>query len=278
LNRFLKLVHMELHRLRYILAALMIITLIFQLGSVVSVVSDELAARDADPTYNGVRSLYVPAGMMSFTWVVSTTSYFFIIPMLISAAVIGLYIFIIWYRDWLGRSSFIYRLLMLPTERRHIYLAKLSAILLAVFGLCSYQLLLLPLEKLVFNMMVSSDLRVDSYWSEVMSSNRALNLLFPQTLDQFLFQYGIGILVVLLIFTAIMIERSYRRIGIVYALIYVLASVFAVFYVPVLLGIGDYEAYLYPKELILITLAIYVLVVILSVGLGFRLLAKKVTV
>jgi len=256
----------------------MVITLIFQLGSVISVVSGELAARDADPAYNGVRSPFVPAGMMSFTWVVSMTNHYFIIPILISAAVIGLYIFMIWYREWLGRSTFIYQLMMLPTERRNIYLAKLSAILLVVFGLFSYQLLLLPLEKLVFNIMVPADLRVDSYWSEVISSNRALDLLFPRTFDQFVYQIGIGILAVLLIFTAVLLERSYRRIGIVFALIYLLASVCAVFYVPILLGLGGDETYLYPNELILITLAIYILVVILSVGLGFRLLAKKVTV
>ena len=45
------------------------------------------------------------------------------------------YCFIIWYRDWFGKNTFAYRLLMLPTSRLNLYIAKATTILLFILGL-----------------------------------------------------------------------------------------------------------------------------------------------
>ncbi|WP_028562859.1 hypothetical protein [Paenibacillus pinihumi] len=278
MNRYLKLVHMEVHRFRYLMLFLMGIILIFQVGAIISVLSDELSLKWENPAYSSVRQPFVPEGMLSFTWVISQTNFYFIIPIFISIAVIGLYIFFIWYRDWLGKSTFIYRLLMLPGARCQIYLAKLTAILIFVFGLVSYQLLLLPVEKLLFQMMVPAEWRVDSYWPEVISANLALDMLLPRNVEQFFTIYGAGIMAVLIIFTAILLERSYRRIGILYGLLYVAVHVMAVMFLPDLLGIGNPDSFLYTDEIVGLVFGICLVLLMLSVLFGFRLLAKKITV
>ena len=38
-------------------------------------------------------------------------------PIALCVVVLIIYVFFIWYRDWLGKNTFIYRLLMLPTAR-----------------------------------------------------------------------------------------------------------------------------------------------------------------
>ncbi|MBJ6362745.1 hypothetical protein ACFOQM_15985 [Paenibacillus sp. GCM10012307] len=278
MKRYLKLVHMEVHRFRYLMLFLMGVILIFQVGAIISVLSRELSQRWDDPTYNGVRSPFVPEGMLSFTWVISNTNFWFAVPMLISVAVIGLYVFFVWYREWLGRSTFIYRLLMLPGARCQIYLAKLTAILIFVFSLVSYQLLLLPLQKLLFQMMVPAEWRVDSYWPEVIHANRALDLLIPRNIEQFLSIYGLGIMAVLIIFTGILLERSYRRIGILYGLLYVVGNAIVALYLPDLLGLGLPGTYLYPDEIVGLVVGVCLLLLVLSVVFGFRLLANKITV
>ena len=70
-----------------------------------------------------------------------------------------IYVFFIWYRDWFGKSSFIYRLLMLPTKRIHIYFAKLTAIMFLVLGLIALQILLMPIEMQIVNSIVPADFR-----------------------------------------------------------------------------------------------------------------------
>lgn len=281
MNRYLKLVHMEIHRFRYVLAGLMAITLLFQTVPMIIKLAEEVSVRK-EAALSGAAAEYstpfFPSGKLSFAWTMFNTQFWFFLPILICIAVLALYVFLIWYRDWIGRSTFIYRLLMLPTERRNIYLAKLTAILAFVFGLLAYQLLLLQVETMIFNLIVPADMREASPFADVISANQALPMLLPHNLDQFLFSYGLGVIAVLVVFTAILLERSYRLIGIFYAILYLLACV-AAFILPLeTLGIEAPGAYLYPEEIFAIEIAVCVLIAAVSVWLGFRLMAKKITV
>jgi hypothetical protein len=273
LNRYLKLVHMEVHRFRYMLAGLMAITMISQICALIRTISIAKAKYLEVGHIEG--SAFFPSGKLSFAWALFSTQRWFILPILLSIAVVGLYVFLIWYRDWFGRNTFAYRLLMLPTARRNIYLAKGTAILIIIFSLVAFQLLLLPVENIIFKLIIPSDMREASYLVDIISANRAFNVLLPQNFDQFVFSYGTGIFGVVTIFTAILLERSYRKLGILYAILYVLACLFAIIY-P--LGLDQQGAYLYPEEIFSIEISICAIVLVGSVWLGFRLLAKKITV
>lgn len=278
MNRYLKLVHMEVHRFRFILAGLMGLTAICQIGALIWKVVGELSSRTRYKELMGIgESSYSPA-KLSFAWVIQNTQQLFAISILLCIAALVLYVFLIWYRDWIGRDTFIYRLLMLPTARRHIYMAKLTAILMFVFGMVSFQLLLLPVEKMIFNIIVPADMREPSYLSNAISLNQTLNMLLPLHLDEFLASYGLGIVGVLAVFTAILLERSYRRLGILYAIAYLALCAAAVIFPVASLGVGDANAFLYPIEIFAIELAVIGVVLITSVWLGFRLIEKKITV
>lgn len=260
---------MEIYRFRYILAALMAITAIFQISSLLFTVLGELKRRE--------HAGYSPDEPLSFALAIAHSQFWFIIPMLICIAVIGLYIFFIWYRDWIGRSTFIYRLLMLPTARQHIYWAKSTAIILFVFGLLSFQMLLIFIEKIIFNLIVPAEQRVESFFAEIFQSNQALELLFPRNFEQFIYTYGLGMIAVFVIFTAILLERSYRRIGILYGLLY-LAVCVLVIAVPPLFQFDYSVSFLYPGEILAIEYTLCGLVLAASLLLGFRLLARRVSV
>ena len=89
-----------------------------------------------------------------------------------------IYVFFIWYRDWLGKNTFIYRLLMLPTARINVYLAKATTILLFVLGLVALQLLLLPIEGQVLQWMVPTEFRTDMSINEI-TNFRDFECIFP---------------------------------------------------------------------------------------------------
>lgn len=278
MNRYLKLVHMEAHRFRWVLAILMGITAVCQISALIWTVNKELSLREKLLLLlNTEDSLPASAQeQLTFEWAMANTQLWFILPILICISVLALYIFFIWYRDWIGRHTFIYRLLVLPTARHNIYLAKISAFLLFVFGFISFQLALLPIHNVIFKLIVPADQRAGSHIVDAISRNMALVELIPRQFEQFLYYYGIGTIAVVVIFTAILLERSYRRVGILYGVLYLSGCVLAVMS-PALL-FDSRHPYLYPNELYAAELIMFVLVLCISVWFGMRLLAKKITV
>lgn len=277
MNRYLKLVHMEVHRFRWMLAILMGITAVCQISTLIWTLKKELSRRREQLPQDIGNSFQAPSPeQLTFEWAMFNTQLWFILPIIICISVLALYVFFIWYRDWIGRHTFIYRLLMLPTARRNLYLAKISAFLLFVFGFVSFQLVLLPIHNVIFKLIVPADQRADSHIVDAISRNQALVELIPRQFEQFLYYYGIGTIAVLAIFTAILLERSYRRLGILYSVLYLSGCVLTVMS-PALL-FDSRHPYLYPNELYFAELIMFVLVLCISVWLGMRLLAKKITV
>jgi hypothetical protein len=280
MNRYLKLVHMEVHRFRWVLAILMGVTAIFQFSVLIWTVNKELSFREKLLLETVDKSLLTGFSpkYLSFEWAIFSSQMGYILPMFLCIGVLALYVFIIWYRDWIGRSTFIYRLLMLPTARRNIYFAKITAFLLFVFGLISFQLILLPIQHFVFNLIVHADQRIDSHIVEAIISNQALAQLIPRQFEQFLYYYGFGTIVVLIIFTAVLLERSYGRLGILYGVLYLAGWVLLVVSTFLFLNTNERYTYLYPYEIFTLMLILCILVVCISVWLGIRLIAKKITV
>jgi len=277
LKTYLKLVHMEIHRFRYILFALIGLTALFQIGTIVFYTIGKINDRNQYIEKFGK----APGGSFeefSFTRAVANNQLGFSIPVALCVAVLVLYAFIIWYRDWFGRSSFAYRLLMLPSERRNVYFAKLTAILTFVFVMVGFQLLLMPIERWIYGLIVPAELLQPSLISDAIFTNRTFKVLIPRTFTEFTVSYGLGILALIITFTSILLERSYRMIGIFYGLVYAAVGVLLMIYPMIALGAQDYSPYLYPEEIYAVQMAIDALIVVVSVWLGLYLLKKKVSV
>jgi hypothetical protein len=270
LNRYLKLVHLEVHRFRYALFGLMVMTAIIQLIWFV-----HIARVRVDGLREASRLRDIALHKFSFADVIGATQFWFALPILISITVLGLYVFLIWYRDWIGRDKFAYRMFALPMARRNVYLAKATAIFIFVFAMVAFQLLLLLVERQLFDWMVPSEYRMSSLFAEAVTSNQVFDLiLLPLDGMRFVVYYGIGILAVFVIFTAVLLERSYRWRGIVYAILYVAACGAAIGFAANLSPYG----YFYPREITALRFGIYLVAMGVTLALGFRLVSKKITV
>lgn len=275
MNRYLKLVHMEIHRFRYILASLMVVTMVCQFSSFILTIKRTLSIK----AEKGLG--YVDIGLpkiLTFPWVILKTKEWFILPILLSITVLVLYTILIWYRDWFGRSTFIYRLLILPSKRWMLYVAKLTAIIMFVFSMIAFQLVLLVGENMIFKAMVPAELRTDSTFVEAISMNEVLKMLLPKQFEQFIYYYGLGIVAVMVIFTAVLLERSYRRIGVLYAIAYFAGCAVLTVYPMFFVGFDRLNGYLYPDEIYGMQLGVCLLVAVISGCLGCWLLRKKITV
>ncbi len=276
MNRYLKLVNFEFNRLWklfLILAGMIvffqIIGVIFEAQSYVNLANEliyhELMSKSEFFQQNGKLSLATIAMTM---W--------FMIPIALSIAVLLIYIFFTWYREWLGKNAFSYRLFMLPTARINIYLAKATTIFIVVLSLIALQLLLLPVESQVLQWMVPKEFRIDASIYGI-TETYYFKILYPNTFREFLLYYGGGMTAVLMVFTAILFERSFRIKGIFYGIIYVSLSL-VIFFAPLLVNVFILNNFLYPMELFFMELLAGLIVLAGAILTGHFLIKNKVKV
>jgi len=273
-NHYIKLVNFEVKRFSKLYLSLIIAVVAAQIiGAIVTssfyvsnaettMVRDQMTVSDYILTY-GAYSL------QNFLF-----SEYFFLSVIFAAALLMIYVFFIWYRDWLGKSSVIYRLLMLPTARRNVYFAKLTTILLFVFGLTAMQIILLEVVNQITQRIVPDQLWMDESIIYIYSTE-LLDLLYPQSPLLFVFYYVIGITAVAVIFTSILFERSYHLKGIFLAFIYCVISV-GIVMVPVIVQI--ITNYFYTNEIYLLVTGFSVLTTALAIYLADYLLKRKINV
>ncbi|WP_088041452.1 hypothetical protein [Bacillus sp. EAC] len=282
MNRFIKLVNFEINRFSKLYIGLLILTAISQFVSLFLVKSNYMAtAKDANyaSSIKATEAFIESNGLLSFNHV--TRHLLFVAPIAICVALMMLYIFIIWYRDYFGKNTFIYRLFMLPTSRMTIYYAKATTIMIMVLSLLAFQLIILPIEISVFQSIVPSELLAKVNTVDLIINNQFYGIVLPGSFVQFLLSYGAGMASVFVIFTAILLERSYRWKGIVFGILYAIAIVF-VLISPILLNdlvfVNNGGFSFYPIEVFFIELGLIVLITLTSILLSKFLLKNKVSV
>ncbi|KKE78822.1 hypothetical protein NSA56_10765 [Oceanobacillus caeni] len=280
MKNYVKLVDFELKRFMKIYLALIGIVIISQIVGVI-VESNQFMNLANGEMLDGSMNL---AQFLETYWPLTMSrilfSRWFILPVGLSAAALIFYCFFIWYRDWFGKNTFIYRLLMLPTARINILLAKASAIFLMVLGLVSIQLILLPIENIIFQTIVPFDLRVDMTIREIVNGSGYygyLQILLPTSIVQFFINYGIGFMTVFTLFTAILFERSYRIKGIIFGVAYCIFAL-VIFLSPFIIEVFSEFGYFYPEELFIIEVILGIIVTGISIWVSHYLLNRKVTV
>lgn len=214
-------------------------------------------------------------GEMSMSWVVNST--WFLLPIIISITAVLFYSFYIWYVEWMGKNTFIYRLLMLPTTRMTVFWSKLTTIALMIFGLVSIQLILLLVESQLLKLLVASDIRLDLSIQQISETSFYLSTFIPLSFLSFIIYYGTGFVLLFLGFTAVLFERSFRFKGILMGIGFN-STLFLLFLSPVLADSLFGFNWLYPIELLIIEIIVGLMVIAISSWMSHYLLNKKVTV
>ncbi len=276
MNRYLKLVNFEFSRFFKLFLVLIGVTAFIQMAGVIFE-SRRYVGRANKAIYEELLSqsdFIAQYGKMSFFNIAQTG--WFLLPIMLCGAVLLIYVFFIWYRDWLGKNTFSYRLLVLPTARLNIYLAKATTIFIFVLGIVAVQLVLIPVESKVLQWMVPAEFYTDFSVTEI-TNLYLLNILFPGTFIDFILIYGAGLAAVCIVFTAILFERSYRLKGIFFGILYCAVSLLF-FFAPVLVNDLILGSYFYSYELFYMEVAAAILVWAAAIWIGNYLLNKKIRV
>ncbi|GGJ89063.1 hypothetical protein GCM10007063_09630 [Lentibacillus kapialis] len=276
MNRFVKLLNFELSRFMKIYLVLIALTIIVQVVGVIVTANSYMAEANKMIYEEGLSQAQFIQQYRSMSFLRFARSLWFMGPIAVCAAALLFYIFMIWYRDWFGKNTFIYRLLMLPTARINVYLAKAASIVLMVLGLVSVQLIILPLENSVLKWLVPIDFRSDMTVEQVVGWDY-LSILIPQTFTEFILYYGAGFMAVSVLFTAILFERSFKWKGILLGIGFVAISG-VIMLSPLLATVFMDHYYLYPLETLGLEVVLGLLVTAVSLWMGHYLLTKKITV
>ena len=183
-----------------------------------------------------------------------------------------LYSLVIWYRDYFSKSKTIATLLMLPQKRFNIYISKFLTVILMIFGIIASQFLFwfidLVIIKIILNVNTEGFLNV--FKTMLVQQNMISNLVFNQPIDFMMVDILGVILAVTVLFTGVIIERSFRKIGVVLGSIYVVASIGIYIYVTV-------SYCIYSDILLKAHLLYYILMFIVSILISINLLNKRVS-
>lgn len=270
MNRYLKLVHFEFARIQKIFYALLAIILVSQTAGVLVIANMYVSQQGLIETKRGAH--IDPINLID----IARTPWF-VGPIALCIVAVIFYIFLIWYRDWFGKNTLIYRLLMLPTARMNVFWAKISTILIITFGFVAFQLLLLPMENTILKWIVPADLRVDMGAGAIVRSFEPFNTLIPDHIMPFILHYGAGALAVVVVFTAILFERSYRLKGIFLGAGFIAAAI-VVFMAPLFLQGSLFNGFFYPEELFAFMVFTSLIVLLGALWMSNMLLRKKIRV
>ncbi|MGM9927437.1 MAG: hypothetical protein ACI35P_05740 [Bacillus sp. (in: firmicutes)] len=198
---------------------------------------------------------------------------FFYLPIMICIATLTLYLFFTWYREWFGKSTFSIQLLLLPFNRMTVYYAKLTALLFFIFGCIVTQLGSYFIVYAIYKATYPQFADLDNSLVTWINSDSWLTYLIPTSIIDFFLFYGLGIVVVIVLFSVILLERAFRYKGLIVGVIYGIACII-LFFVP------DYISYniisLYEDEILLSRIVISSFITICSLWLSHYLMKKQI--
>ncbi|MBA9024805.1 MULTISPECIES: hypothetical protein [Bacillaceae] len=278
MKSYIKLVNFEINRFIKIYLTLLIITLLSQFIGVIVIAKSKM---DQAHEVMGEQNLSEQAYLHDyggFTFAHFASTLWFVGPIALCIIALLFYCLMIWYRDWFGKNTFAYRLLMLPTARISLYFSKASAILLFIIGLLAFQLIILPLENTLFESLIQDNfLQTSMDVSSILQSNVMLGIILPPYFSDFLISYGIGMMFVFVLFTSILFERSFRLKGIVFGILYIIAAVL-LYLSPLFILSNETYSVLYSEEIFAIFLVLGILITAASIVIGNWLISKRVLV
>lgn len=150
------------------------------------------------------------AGFDDFSVHYVTQSSLYELSIVLLVMVFIFYSFFTWYREWYGKNSFIYRLLMLPMKRFNIILTKSLVFLIGGFLTFTFQFSLYAIQIKLSEWMIAADHFQAVHIHNIQPDYSIIQaILFPTSGFQFLSIYSFAFAALISLFTGIIIERSF---------------------------------------------------------------------
>lgn len=185
-----------------------------------------------------------------------------------------LYVFVIWYRDWIGKNNLSYRFLTLPGSRMNIFYAKLACILFLIGGLLATQIVMLYLGEMLTGILLPDEMFETLRFLGQPAKNEVIGLILPSRILDFVLHYTVGIAILVAVNLMIVLRLSFKWKGFAMG-IAVIGILLALFIAVLLSGWLDY---IFPIEQLALTILFSVLVTVGSLLASHYLMNNKISV
>lgn len=274
MKKFINLLSFEMNRFLKFLVPTLLISGAMQLYSTLSNIF----------SYNEELEILIARGESiehhpRFTLHFVTGSSLFELSIILIFLVFVFYSFFTWYREWLGKNTFIYRLLTLPTNRSYIVLTKSLVFMIGGLLAFAFQFGMYFVHLNLAEWLVTSSF-YDAYniHNVIPFYSLIQPALFPNSLFEFVRNYSFAFAALLSLCTGILIERSFGLKGLFIGAAYF----FGFFGVYGLLMAGLYSSSfsieLRPSQIQLLMVAYQLVVVGVGYAISTLLLKKTVKV
>lgn len=274
MKKFIDLLSFELNRfLKFLVPALLIagVVQLFVTYSKIGEFKDNLEI----PTFvNGAQAEPLPFSIQHIT-----SNSLYELSLFLIVLVFMFYSFFIWYREWLGKNTFIYRLLMLPINRSALFLSKALVFLIGGFLSFVFQFGMYALQLFIASQSIPSEhYTVLSIHNAQPPYTLLQGALFPTTGFEFTATYSFAFAALVTLFAAILIERTYRLKGLIGGVIY-FGGFFVIYsLVNNLNYFNILPTVLKPSQVEIITLGYLFVMIVLGFFIGHLLFKNRVKV
>lgn len=273
MNNILNLYDIELKRIYKWYLALLSILLVGNIGTVIKHIRNIIITVASDTKSKESLSLMKLQQAKKYLYEGRILNMYESTVILLGLAVLIclVYALVIWYRDFVGKNKTAYTLFMLPNNKFNVYIAKAITVVVMIFGVMLTQMLSWGVDILILKTVTNIPMQeLIDFAKNMNGAIRNLTLIQPYLIDFIMINIIGVILAVLVIFTAVMIQKSFKikTVGIALGIIYVFASI------NIFGRIGIENQF---SDKLLIGHVIYFIgLFIVSVGLSYTLLNKKV--
>ncbi|MER2063095.1 MAG: hypothetical protein ABS873_00460 [Alkalibacterium sp.] len=278
LHTLLKLTNFELERLSKFLFTLMGLTLLINLVGYIYTPMKFMRKVNAYIAQNSATPQQALDTFGRFSFYDVTQTLWIAGPIAIGVSGLLLYSVFIWYREWFGKNTFAYRLLMLPVSRMTLYFSKLMTLFIGIFTLIATQMISLFIGYPIVSAIIESAYAAEIGLMDAVQMNFLFFYLFPLDLGYFLVINAVGLILLLVLFTVILMERSFAVKGIMLGIGYAICSLAVILFPLFLPDLMKNNYILYDSELLIIEIFLIAVVGAVSLVLSCHLINKKITV
>ena len=270
MNKILTLYDIEFKRIYKLYFGALLAFIAFNIGVVFVMLSDVVSAvANKLQTNKSIQLLQKASAARMIRERYIDRAFTFICMALVVAIVICLiYGFIIWYRDFIGKCKTAYTLFMLPNNKFDMYIAKLMTVVFLIYGVIIAQVLSWIVSILIVTSLTTVTL---SQIVEVINHRMIFEMLGFMKFDfiSFIMINIIGVIItVIIIFTGVIIQKSFKKVGIVLGISYIFIFAITNFFVVA------YKSY--SGQLLIYQGICYLITALISIVISYRLLNKKI--
>lgn len=278
LKDLLKLINFELNRMSKFLYALIAFTLVSNLIAYILLPVRFMNRINEYMQTNSATIEQTISFFGRFSFFNITNSLFLVGPIFVGITGLLFYSIFTWYREWFGKNTFAYRLLLLPVARMNIFFSKLITVFIGIFALIATQMVSLAIGFPIVSMIVDSNFLADVSLIEAIHMNLTYHYILPLNFWMFLAINGIGLVLLILLFTFILMERSFGLKGIILGIFYTALSLLVILFPLFIPEILQNYYILYQSETAILEVIVFTLVGMVSLATSRYLIKNKITV